>query len=67
MCSICHEHVGNSKFGKAVLCDCSCMALVVFSTADFVRVGCTACKHELISIRRYQVSLQNQAENKGAQ
>jgi len=67
MCSICHEHQGDSKFGKAVLCDCSCMALVVFSTADFVRVGCTACKHEIISVRRYQVSLQAHTENKGVQ
>ena len=65
MCSVCHEHVGDSKFGKAVLCDCSCMSLVVFATADFVRVGCTACKHEIISIRRYQVSLQAHVEDKG--
>jgi len=66
MCSICHEHTGNSKFGKAVLCNCTCMSLVVFSTADFVRVGCMACKHEIISVRRYQVSLPTQPENKGA-
>ncbi len=65
MCSICHEHVGSSKFGKAVLCNCTCMSVVVFSTADFVRVGCTACKHEIISVRRYQVSLPTQPENKG--
>jgi len=65
MCSICHEHTGNSKFGKAVLCDCSCMALVVFATADFVRIGCTGCRHEIISVRRYQVSLQAHTENKG--
>jgi len=62
MCSICHEHVGNSKFGKAVLCNCTCMSLVVFSTADFVRIGCTACKHEIISVRRYQMSLPTQPE-----
>jgi len=65
MCSVCHEHVGDSKFGKAVLCNCTCMSLVVFSTADFVRIGCTACKHEIISVRRYQVSLPTQPEEGG--
>jgi hypothetical protein len=60
MCSICHEHTGTSKFGKPVLCNCTCMSLVVFTTADFVRVGCTACKHEIISVRRSQVSLPTQ-------
>jgi len=65
MCSICHEHMGNSKYGKAVLCNCTCMSLVVFSTADFVRVGCGSCRHEIISVRRYQVSLPTQPETKG--
>lgn len=66
MCSICHVHMGESKFGKAVLCNCTCMSLVVFTTADFVRVGCTACEHEIISVRRYQVSLPTLTEDKGA-
>jgi hypothetical protein len=62
VCSICHEHVGSSRFGKSVFCNCTCMSLVVFTTADFVRVGCTACNHEIISVRRYQVSLPTQSE-----